>query len=1167
MKCVRRGLSLMVCFATLLPLLTWAQSSNATLSGIVTDQTGAPIPGVEVSLTAAVSGTVTRVTTREDGLFAFPNLERGSYEIKASAKTFRDFVERGIEVHLNESVRIPISLQIGTAEQTIEVTANASAINYETPEVKGTITRTEIDNLPLQVAGSQRSAAVFVTLLPGVNPGGTGDAFTARFNGGQLWSDEAVMDGVTMMEGLLSQSGMVAIHNDFPISPEAVGEISVLTSNFDTQFGASSAAVIIASTKEGTNQFHGGAYEYLRNEDLNARQWGAADRSKNRENDFGAYVGGPLKLPGFWSSRKKSFFFVNFEGYRSLGATNKPLLTVPTDKMRAGDFSEWPNPIYDPATSRVINGQIVRDQFMGCDGNHPNVICASDPRLVNSFAQGWLKYVPSPNRPGLISNWEAPNGLASSLNADTDQWDVRGDQYIGENDHISITYHYRGSLPFTQHAFPAVIDTNNTRIPSYSHLPRFNYDHIFKPTLLNHFALGYLDLPTKVYNSSDCCISQVPQIAGVYNHAHQSALQFGNGYDSYGGNADFYTRRPTWAGNDTLTWIKGRHSLHFGAEYRNEQYPTLSEANGSGTFGFNPGETGILGRTSGNAMASFLLGAVDYGNSTFYTLPSFKPKAWAVGFFAGDTWKATTKLSITIGLRWDRFNPSVEKNDHTSFFDPYGPNPGADGRPGRLAFAGTKWGDASFGRRTPETPWNKAFGPRVGIAYSSDPKNVVRLGYGIFYEQNFYPGWNAGIGTDGFNTTASFSSSNGGLTPAFLLQDGLPQNFKKPPFIDASLLNGQNAGNYRPFDSNRLPYAQQWNLSYEHQFSENVYGAVAYVGNKGTRLLSQINPINVLNPSLLSMGNKLYDQFQPGMTSLDGVPAPYPGWAQQMTGCAPSVAQALLPYPQYCNSIYGQNENDGNSTYHSLQAKFDKRFSKGLWSMISYTWSKTLTDADSAQSSATAGAYRISPFQMKRNKSLSNDDVPHIFALSLTYQLPMGPGKGFLDRGGLAGKLSGGWQVTSIVRVSAGQPLIFNSSYCNVPGQFAAACIPALLPGANIYAQSMSHYDPTKPLFNAGAFEPATAFNFYFGAGPRVSNIRGFGYHNQDLGIEKETQFGEKMRFLLRVEAFNVWNWHIFTASNAGGFVNTDVASPSFGLWNGNVSAPRNIQIGGKFTF
>src|SRR5437667_7258775 len=261
----------------------FTQSSNATITGVVSDPAAAVVPGAEVKLTNTATGTVTSVATSTDGMFSFPNLQQATYDLQVAAKGFRDFVQKGITVHLNEAVRVPVALQVGTAEQTIEVVADASPLNFETGEVKGAIARTEIETLPLQVSGGQRSAAVFVTLLPGVNAGGTADAFEARFNGGQLYSDEAVLDGVSMMEGLLSQSGMVAIHNDFPISPEAVGEISVLMSNFDPQYGSSSAAVIVASTKEGTNAFHGGAYEYHRNEALNARQCGTAGKSKDRE--------------------------------------------------------------------------------------------------------------------------------------------------------------------------------------------------------------------------------------------------------------------------------------------------------------------------------------------------------------------------------------------------------------------------------------------------------------------------------------------------------------------------------------------------------------------------------------------------------------------------------------------------------------------------------------------------------------------------------------------------------------------------------------------------------------------------------------------------------------------------------------------------------------------
>ncbi|MEJ7608979.1 MAG: Plug domain-containing protein [Bryobacteraceae bacterium] len=330
-----------------------------------------------------------------------------------TASGFKQFSQKGIIIRQNEAIRLPVNLEVGDATQTVEVTSAASALNVETPEVKGTISRTEIEALPLQVAGGQRSAATFVTLLPGVTPGGgQSGAFEARFSGGQRFSDEAILDGVTMQEGLLSQSGMVAIHNDFPIAPEAVDEISVLTSNYDVQYGSSSAAVIIASTKQGTNQFHGGAYEYHRNTVFNARPWGAATRPRVQQNDYGLYLGGPIRWRALWNNKVKTYFFGHHERFRSVGATTKPILTVPTERMRSGDFGEWPNPIYDPNTTRPNptydpsaatgpnNLPFLRQQFMGCNGTQLNVICGTDPRIQSSLAQNWLKLVPLPNRPG-----------------------------------------------------------------------------------------------------------------------------------------------------------------------------------------------------------------------------------------------------------------------------------------------------------------------------------------------------------------------------------------------------------------------------------------------------------------------------------------------------------------------------------------------------------------------------------------------------------------------------------------------------------------------------------------------------------------------------------------------------------------------------------------------
>jgi hypothetical protein len=353
---------------------------------------------------------------------------------------------------------------------------------------------------------------------------------------------------------------------------------------------------------------------------------------------------------------------------------------------------------------------------------------------------------------------------------------------------------------------------------------------------------------------------------------------------------------------------------------------------------------------------------------------------------------------------------------------------------------------------------------------------------------------------------------------------------------------------------------------------------LAYVGNRTTHLPSRNDPLNVLDPKLLSLGNALYDEFQPGDTSLHGVPEPYPGWRDQMTGCAPSLAQALLPYPQYCDRLQGLNEDHGKSIYHSLQAKVEKRFSGGSFLLVSYTWSKLITSGvDNVQSEATSwsGATGvISPFEQDRNRALAVDDVTHLLSAALVYELPFGKGRKHLDKGGVTNAVLGGWQLSTVFRYATGIPFFFRSSFCNVPDQFRAACIPALKSGANPFAQSLGSYDPAKgPLFNKEAFEPVESFNFTYGTGARVTNIRGFGYHNQDLSLIKNTSLGGKVNLQLRIEAFNIWNWHMFTGSgnleeeaNTLAFT-TDLASPDFGNWTGVVTNPRNIQLAVRLEF
>jgi hypothetical protein len=318
--------------------------------------------------------------------------------------------------------------------------------------------------------------------------------------------------------------------------------------------------------------------------------------------------------------------------------------------------------------------------------------------------------------------------------------------------------------------------------------------------------------------------------------------------------------------------------------------------------------------------------------------------------------------------------------------------------------------------------------------------------------------------------------------------------------------------------------------------------------------------------------------FQPGQTSLHGVPEPYPGWVEQMKGCAPSLAQALLPYPQYCGNLQGLNENQGKSSYNSLQAKLEKRFSGGTYFLVSYTWSKLMTSGtDNIQSGATAwsGATGvISPYQQDRNRALADDDVTHLISAALVWDIPVGKGRKHMDKGGVANAILGGWQLSTVFRYSTGIPFFFRSSFCNVPGQFRAGCIPAINNGANVFAQDKGSYDPAKgPLFDKNAFVPIESFNFNFGTGARVTSQRGFGYHNQDLSLIKNTSLGGRVNLQLRIEAFNVWNWHIFGGSgnieaqtNTLAFT-TDIASPDFGNWTGVVSNPRNIQVAARIEF
>ena len=1179
---------LLLIFWTLAASFTWAQSVNGSLAGSVTDASGAAVPNAQVTLTNNDTGVTATFVTGPEGLFSFPNLEPGTYKLKCEAKGFRDYVQDGILARVGSILRQDVRLTVGSAVQEVQVSANASPLNFENAEHKEGINPETIKELPLLVAGGIRSSAGFVSLLPGVTQG-SGNTTSVHMNGAQQFSGEAILDGVSLVNPS-GGNGIWSAFSDFPQSPDMIQEIQVLSSNYLPQYGTTSGATIIESIRSGTNEFHGNVFAFNRNTALNSRQFGATSSTKDIENEFGGNIGGPLKTPLTWRGRARTYFFVNFEDFRITGGLNRQTLSIPSLLERQGNFSDWVDssgkliPIYDPATTQANpnfnasqpvgpgNLPYLRQQFMGCDGTQPNVICPSDPRLQSSLAQQWFKFLPNPTNSQPTNNYLAPPLPSGFLGSSAWTLTTKIDEYIGEANHITASIYYKRVPPTLFTPLPAQISAAGI---SYKHtwVDRLTWDRTISPTLLNHAGFGYND--DKFYGGGidGSYGGSLPQIPGVASHDYPPVIAFASGgFQQFGSGSGSAQKQPwlapAYVVNDMVTWVKNTHTFTFGGEYRNlgNSYHFIS--NESGTFNFATTETGLLGVNSGSPIASFLLGTVDSGNATFRSTNDTYGRFQTMAAFIGDTWKTTSKLTLTLGLRWEMDTPQEEKWNRFSFLDPTEPNPGADNLPGALAFAG--FGAGTCNCRHPEHTWHRGFAPRVAFAYAVSPKTVVRSGYGIFYDMENTPGWDSGISQDGYNTTPSFSSTLGGLQPAFLLSQGLPQTFQRPPFLTPTFDNGQNGPYYRAVNANRLPYSQQWNLTIEHQFTSNSYVSAAYLGNKGTRLLSQEAAINALNPQLLSMGAQLYDLFAPGQTTVDGVALPFTNFATTMQACAPSVAQALLAFPQYCSGFFGRNENAGNSTYHSFQLKVEHRFSNDFWFLGSYTNSKLITDSDMNQTSYLARA--ISPFQRQRNKSLALEDIPQALVLSLTYALPFGKGKRWVADNGIASKLVGGWTFSSIFRAQSGIPFNLVSSSCTVPSQFQMQCLPGLRPGQKPFAQTGS-INPNLPLLNASAFEPLSDFSFFGGYGPRVDNFRQPGYDNHDLALEKIIPIGERVALHLRGEFFNVWNWHHFngvgnntvgTASTA--FV-TDLASPGFGTWNGLVTNPRNIQLSGRITF
>ncbi len=1251
-----------------------AQIGNATLSGTVNDSSGAAVVNAQLTLTNKATKFVQRFTSDERGEYTFRNLTPGTYDLSVSMHGFENYVQSDIVLTINQSGRADVTLRAGAVSETVTVQGENTLINYDNGTVQGGIDPQTVKDLPLIVSGKPRSSASFAILLPGISSGSSNEAFNARINGGIQSGDEALLDGATMQEGFMSQSGMVSIQGDFQMSPDMVQEVKVLTSDYAPEYGSSTSGQITMVSKSGGSEYHGAAFEYTRNRWLNAKPWNAhCDASTPNcdarpfdiEHDFGANFGGPIKIPFLYhgTSKHRSFFYFDWEAFHQAGGSSTPTLSIPSLLERGGNFSDWGLPIYAPGdfAPGSDGSQPVGPQSAACASALPsgfgpgqqfpgNIIPTS---CISPIASAYLEQLPQPTNAQAQNNYTVPRPVPDSLVANSNVFMTRIDHYYGDKDHFYFFWWRQFTGLNTATQLPRAIATEEPTQPQNSPIARFNWEHTFSTTMTNHVTFGYLNRNEGYGSVNLDFIGQLPQIAGAAGTNALPRFEFNDQFqalsDTSGPSAGNVTTRPTWVLNDTVNKVIGHHTLTFGGEWRSVQGNIHQNGNQSGTYSFDRSPTAVPSLTSGSSVASYLLGAVSGGSVDWRTVPNWYPRQVVWALHGNDSWRMTPKLTVNFGMRWDYYSPSREKYNNFSFFDPDGINSTA-GIPGRLAFAGSgsSCGDACFGRDYPEETWKKGFAPRLSFAYAVDQKTVVRAGYGVFFAQAFYPGWGGGMSLDGFNLTQTFGTHQDPTTsqadPAFYLDRGVPTPASMPPFISSSYDNGLSATDghplYRPLDANRRPYSQQWNLTIERQLPKDIFLSAAYVANKGTRLPSSLDPINILNPfdpqiQALEANTTAIDPscattsplpnvncsyvpelnavFTSDSQTLFGVQAPYAGWVGDLSSggvCDPTVAQALLPYPQYCGTLQGLNESHGGSIYHSFQLKAEKRYRRDLYMLVSYTNAKLLTDAsDNTQSAAStwnASQGVISPFERGRNRSIAPDDVSQTLSAAFVYSLPFGKGRSYLNGSHGLNFLVGGWEVSPIIRYSTGTLMWVRSGTCQVVPQFAQGCLVGLKSGVDPFLQDPNNFNPNKggcpddvpncaSLLNPAAFEDPGVFlpsgacptctgtYGYTGSGPRIMNLRGPNFKNVDFAITKNTHLNERLNLQIRAEFYNAFNYHMFVDDsnfNVGGnfaFTNDISAAPltsasgqtlsGFGVWKGNVSAPRRIQLGARFEF
>jgi hypothetical protein len=1146
------------------PTLAEAQAAGTgTIQGTITDPGGAVVANAAVTATAPATGRTVTQTTSAAGTYVLPALPPGSYTVTVKAQGFADIKQENVIVNAVSVVGLDLKTRLGGADQNITVTAAPPDLNTENGALDTTIPNSTYTALPVAMNGGPKSPLGFLSLVPGSQSGAYG---VQQINGGTSNSSFLYINGLPLTTSELQGD---ARNVNGAMSTEVVDQFQVISSGVPAYYSGQGITNLV--TKSGTNDLHGHVYENLRNTVFDAAGYFSTATPPEHQNEYGASLGGPI-------IKNKLFFYGNLDRFRITNGNPPTFYNLPTAAMRNGDFSALPVPIYDPSKTTCVGSVCTRAQFPG------NII---PPGSIKAVARQAQSYLPS------TLNDDIQNNFANAFEGGTTQnmYLFKADYSLNSHQHLFalVQYGKNANLGLTNNGGPQLpLPYASTRSTSQiiwvgqightwtitPHLTNvfgamFNrYDSFtVNPTTGGGYAakLGLTGVPVGAPSDT------FPSIGFSGPNAPTSWAQ--SGYSAAGGDV-----ANTFTYQDNLQWVRGRHSVTFGgqiiAQQENVYAPsTLNAINftNTETAGFTTTNgTSSLDATTGNAYASFLLGAVDNSTLTDAAVQETGARYRNYALYAQDDWKLTSRLTLNLGLRYIIAKPFTEAQNRNSFFNPNIPNPAVDNFPGALQFTGN--GPNSCNCSTVVQTHYLTFDPRIGFAFSATPRTVLRGSFTINHFNAGALGGNAqsqGTSLLGYVANPAFNSPDNGITPAFNLQNGIPA-YAKPPIFDSTLNAGYNTAagatggvvQYnRPDVGGRSPYTENWNLTVEQALTNSLALQMSYAGSQ-----THFIPINggygiysnQLDPRYLALGGLLQENLTPAVLAqaqviVPGVKIPYGNFQG-------SLGQALRPFPQY-SAVYDFSDGFANASYHSLQIRMQQRLTKGLYYLVSYTWSKNIDETGgvvSGPSNTPRSAYNL-----KQERAVADTDIPHNLSIAFNYNLPFGKGHA-LGGSTFANAIIGGWNISGIVQYSAGIPLGPIVGACLVPYTSTPGCYAnyGTSPVARINGAYGSGGSPsTTPYLNVNAFADAPSFTF--GNTPRTLayNLRYPWNLDEDMTVGKDIHITERLAVRLQADAFNVFNRTVF------GGITTNIDSSSFGTVTSQANSPRKLQFEGSLRF